>query len=99
MRDLVVKQPRLRVIYNRNNPKVNNINKSQFYGWGHNTDFQVCTSNDEQAADDYVAKYITKGVTRSRQWEAAADVVMKHADPTDKDRRLLVNTIIQSHKG
>ena len=90
-------QPRLRVIYERNNTKTNNINKSQFYGWGHNTDFQVC--NDEQAADDYAAKYSSKGVTRSRQWEAAADIVMKYADPTDKGRRLLIKTILHSHKG
>ena len=88
---------RLRVLYKRNHPKANNINKGQFYGWGHNTDFQPC--NDEEAADEYAAKYTAKGVTRSDQWETAADTVMKYADPEDQGRRLLLKTILQSHKG
>ena len=52
------------VVYKRNHLKANNINKSQMYGWGFNTDFSACVNS--QRVMDYAAKYSTKGAQRTK---------------------------------
>ena len=55
---------RPRIIFKRNNLKANNINKSQMYGWGGNTDLSVCI--DSHKVMEYALKYSAKGVKQTQ---------------------------------
>lgn len=87
---------KIKPIFKRNHLLVNNINESQFYLWGFNTDCSPIT--DEYRAMMYATKYSTKQTKRTETWKQLISTVSRYSSPNVSGKSVILKTIMQSHK-